>query len=93
MLSPLLGAACSYRIAFGPHSFQKVLTRQGSMPMPTEFKQTTLCTAIGGLSPHAAVRGGADDRKRWNSCACTSPGSRWPPNACSPTPLDRWCCS
>jgi hypothetical protein len=57
---PLQAAACTYRIAFGPRTGQKVLTVQGVMPRDTEFKQN-LCADIGGFSLHAAVRCGADD--------------------------------
>lgn len=43
-LRPLQAAACTYRIAFGPHAGQKVLTVQGTMPRQTDFNQT-LCAA------------------------------------------------
>jgi hypothetical protein len=46
---PLQAAACTYRIAFGPHAGHKVLTVQGAMPRQTEFKQT-LCADINGNS-------------------------------------------
>ena len=61
VLRPLQAAACTYRTAFGPRAGQKVLTLQGSMPRDADFKQT-LCADIDGLSLHAAVRCGADDR-------------------------------
>ena len=61
-LRPLQAAACTYRIAFGPRSGQKVLTVQGAMPREKDFKQT-LCADIDGFSLHAAVRCGADDRQ------------------------------
>ena len=62
VLRPLQAAACTYRTAFGPRPGQKVLTLQGSMPRDADFKQT-LCADIDGLSLHAAVRCGADDRQ------------------------------
>ena len=55
-------AACAYRIACGPRAGQKVLTLQGAMPRETDFKQM-LCADIDGVSLHAAVRCGADDRQ------------------------------
>ena len=61
-LRPLLAAACTYRIAFGPRAGQKVLTVQGAMPRNTDFKQS-LCADIDGFSLHAAVRCRAGDRK------------------------------
>ena len=61
-LRPLQAAACTYRIAFGPRAGRKVLTVQGAMTRDADFKQS-LCPDIQGLSLHAAVRCGADDRQ------------------------------
>ena len=62
--SPLdcLSPGSAYRIAFGPRAGQKVFTLQGAMHRDADFKQT-LCANIQGLSLHAAVRCGADDRQ------------------------------
>ena len=62
MLRPLQAAACTYRIAFGPRGGQKVYTVQGAMPRDTAFAPE-LCADVQGLSLHAAVRCGADDRQ------------------------------
>ena len=62
VLRPLQAAACAYRIAFGPRSGQKVLTVQGVMPREKGFKQD-LCADMQGVSLHAAVRCGGDDRQ------------------------------
>ena len=62
LLRPLQAAACTCRIACGPRAGQKVLTLQGAMPRETDFKQM-LCADIDGVSLHAAVRCGADDRQ------------------------------
>ncbi|MBK7060170.1 MAG: transposase zinc-binding domain-containing protein [Rubrivivax sp.] len=51
---PLQTAACTYRIAFGPRTGQKVLTVQGAMSRETDFKQT-LCADIDGFSPGACI--------------------------------------
>ena len=61
-LRPLQAAACTYRIAFGPRTGQKVLTVQGARPRETDFKQS-LCADSNGFSLHAAVRCAADDRQ------------------------------
>ena len=64
MRRPLQAAACTYRIAFGPRTGQRVLTLQGAMPMPREKDFTqSLCADIDGFSLHAAVRCAADDRQ------------------------------
>ena len=62
VLRPLQGAACTYRIAFGPRAGQTVLTLQGAMSRETDFNQT-LCADMQGFSLHAAVRCGAEDRQ------------------------------
>jgi hypothetical protein len=62
VLRPLQAAACTYRIAFGPRTGQKVLTVQAAMPRDTDFKGT-LCADIDGFSLHAVVRCDADDRQ------------------------------
>ena len=61
-LGSLQAAACSYRIAFGPLAGPKVLTVQGAMPRDKDFNPM-LCADIDGISLHAAVRCGADDRQ------------------------------
>ena len=53
---------CTHRIAFGPRTGQKVLTVQSAMPKEASFKQT-LCADVNGLSVHAAVRCGTEDRQ------------------------------
>ena len=58
----LQAAACTYRIASGPHAGQRVLPLQCAMPMEMDFKQM-LYTDINGFSLHADVRCGADDRQ------------------------------
>lgn len=62
-LRPLQAAACTYRIAFGPRAGQKVLTVQGARPRDVAFTQA-LCADEQGFSLHAAVRCGADERRR-----------------------------
>ena len=70
VLRPLQAAACTYRIAFGPRSGQKVLTLQGAMLREKDFKQS-LCADIDGFSLHAAVRCAADDRQALEQlCRC-----------------------
>ena len=61
-LRPLQAAEGTYRIAFAPRAGQKGLTLQGAMPRQTEFKRSR-CTDIDGLSLHAAVHCGEDDRQ------------------------------
>jgi len=61
-LRPLQAAVRTYRIAFGPRTGQKVLTVQSAMPKEASFKQT-LCADVNGLSVHAAVRCGTEDRQ------------------------------
>ena len=53
----------TYRIAFRPRAGQKVLTLRGAMPREATARQP-LCADIDGFSLHAAVRVGANDRKR-----------------------------
>ncbi len=62
-LRPLQTAAIPYRIAFGPHAGQKVLTLRGAMPQEDRAREP-LCADIDGFSLHAAVRVEAHDRKR-----------------------------
>ena len=61
-LRPLQAAACTYRIAFGPHAGQKLFTVQGAMPRDAARAQA-LCADEQGFSLHAAVRCAADDRQ------------------------------
>lgn len=61
-LRALQATACMYRIAFGTHAGQKVLTVQGEIPRDGDLKQT-LCAPIEGFSLHAAMQSGADDRQ------------------------------
>jgi len=68
-LWPLQAAAISYRIAFGPHAGQKVLTLRGAMPREGSARQA-LCADIDGFSLHAAVRVEAHDRKRLEHLCC-----------------------
>ena len=53
-LRPLQAAAVTYRIAFGPHAEQNVLTLRGAMPREVAARQP-LCADIDGFSLHAAV--------------------------------------
>ena len=73
VLRPLQAAACTYRIAFGPHAGQKVLTVQGAMPRDADFKKT-LCADIDGFSLHAAIL--------WGNCGAgagrSGPDCGWP---------------
>lgn len=62
-LRPLLAAALTYRIAFGPRAGRKVLTLQGAMPREGTTR-APLCAEIDGFSLHAAVRCEAHERKR-----------------------------
>jgi len=62
-LRPLQAAAVTYRIAFGPRAGQKALALRGATPREAPARQP-LCADIDGFSLHAAVRVGADDRKR-----------------------------
>jgi len=62
-LRPLQAAAITYRIAFGPRAWEKVLSLRGAMPREATARQP-LCDAIDGFSLHAVVRVEADDRKR-----------------------------
>ena len=57
-LRALQAAAITYRIAFGPRAWQKVLTLRGAMA------RELLCSDIDGFSLHTAVRIEAHERKR-----------------------------
>jgi hypothetical protein len=61
VLRPLQAAACTDRIAFGPHTGQGVVTLQVATPRDAEFEQPH-CADISGFSLHAAVRCGAECR-------------------------------
>jgi hypothetical protein len=56
-------AAITYRLAFGPRAWQKLLTPRGAMPLEGTARQPLLCRHC-RFSLHAAVRGEAPDRKR-----------------------------
>ena len=90
-LRPLQAAACTYRIAFGPRAGQKLFTVQGAMPRDAAFTQA-LCANVQGFSLHAAVRCGADERKRVEQL-CRTIARRWPTSACSATLPGRSCSS
>ena len=60
-LTPLQAAACTYRIALGPHAGQKVLSLQ---TVPSRAADSTPgCVNAHGFSLHAAVRCNAHQRK------------------------------
>jgi hypothetical protein len=61
-LTPLQAAACTYRIALGPHAGQKVLSLQ-TVPSRAADSQQPGCVNAHGFSLHAAVRCGAHQRK------------------------------
>src|SRR5689334_1973444 len=60
-LTPLQAAACTYRIALGPHAGQKVLSLQ-TVPSRAADSQQPGCVNAHGFSLHAAVRCGAHQR-------------------------------
>jgi Putative transposase len=61
-LTPLQAAACTYRIALGPHAGQKVLSLQ-TVPSRAADSQQPGCVNAHGFSLHAALRCGAHQRK------------------------------
>src|SRR4051794_31555898 len=61
-LTPLQAAACTYRIALGPHTGQKVLSLQ-TVPSRAADLQQPGCANAHGFSLHAALRCGAHQRK------------------------------
>ena len=61
-LTPLQAAACTYRIALGPHAGQKVLSLQ-TVPSRAADSTQPGCVNAHGFSLHAAVRCGAHQRK------------------------------
>src|SRR3954466_9249830 len=61
-LTPLKSAACTYRIALGPHAGQKVLSLQ-TVPSRAADSQQPGCVNAHGFSLHLAVRCGAHQRK------------------------------
>jgi putative transposase len=61
-LTPLQAAACTYRIALGPHAGQKVLSLQ-TVPSRAAHSTQPGCVNAHGFSLHAGVRCGAHQRK------------------------------
>src|SRR3954469_13874163 len=61
--TPLPAAACTYRIALGPHAGQKVLSLQ-TVPSRAADSQQPGCVNAHGFSLHAAVCCGAHQRKQ-----------------------------
>src|SRR4051812_37509739 len=61
-LTPLQAAACTYRIALGPHARQKVLSLQTVLSRAADSTQPG-CVNAHGFSLHAAVRCNAHQRK------------------------------
>ena len=61
-LTPLQAAACTYRIALGPHAGHKVLSLQ-TVPSRAADSTQPGCVSAHGFSLHAAVRCGAHQRK------------------------------
>src|SRR4051812_47489506 len=61
-LTPLQAAACTYRIALGPHAGQKVLSLQ-TVPSRAANSQQPGCVNTHGFSLHVAVRCNAHQRK------------------------------
>jgi hypothetical protein len=62
-LTRLQAAACTYRIALGPHAGQKVLSLQ-TVPSRTADSQQPGCVNAHGFSLHAPLRCGAHQRKK-----------------------------
>jgi Putative transposase len=62
-LRSLQAASCTYRVALGPRAGQKVLSLQ-SLPSAARASTPELRVNAHGFSLHAAVRWGADQRKK-----------------------------
>ncbi len=62
-LSPLQAASCTYRIALGPRTGQKVLSLR-SAPSTGKQRPEVLCANLHGFSLHAGVRCGAEQRQQ-----------------------------
>jgi hypothetical protein len=62
-LRSLQAASCTYRIALGPRAGQKVLSLQ-SLPSQARPSASELRANAHGVSLHAAVRWGADQRQQ-----------------------------
>ena len=62
MLRLLQAAAVTYRIAFGPHSGQNLVTLRGAIPCEAAVRQP-MCAEIDGVSLHATVRVEAHKRQ------------------------------
>ena len=90
VLRPLQAVACIYRIAFGPHAGQQVLTVQGARPSEKDFKQTR-CADIDGFSVHATVRCAADDCQALEQPCHRITRPALANERCRRTPPDKWC--
>jgi len=91
-LTPLQAAACTYRVALGPHAGQKVLSLQ-TVPSRAADSQQPGCVNAHGFSLHAAVRCGAHQRKELERRAATSPARRLPTSGSSAIPPAKSCSS
>ena len=79
-LTPLQAAACTYRIALGPRTGQKVLSLH-TVPSRAADSTQSGCVNAHGFSLHAAVRCGADEAQ-----GARTPGPLYhPPGHCQRT--------
>jgi Putative transposase len=62
-LLPLQAASCTYRLALGRRAGQKVVSVQ-SLLSADKTSEPGLCAKLHGLTLHAAVRWGADQRQQ-----------------------------
>ena len=63
-LTPLQVASCSYRIALGPRTGQKLLSLRTVPRRDDKLSATVMCADAHGFSLHAGVRCGEHQRKR-----------------------------
>ena len=93
-LTPLQAAACTYRIALGPHAGQKVLSLQ-TVPSRAGDSTQPGCVNAHGFSLHAAVRCGADEAQgaRTPVPLAISPARPSPTNGSSAIQRAKSCCS
>src|SRR4051794_10254388 len=81
-LTPLQAAACTYRIALGPHAGQKVLSLQ-TVPSRAADSQQPGCANAHRFSLHAQYAVTPISTRSSNACAATSPARRLPTSVSS----------